>query len=136
MLDLTKLATYLDSFEKGDPNYDTACFIKSKIATDLQDRETINNGEEDDLTDNDITMSTPDQQSSKNQEGEMMDGVFQELDALNQIKEEKEEIKLDPRQEVTRNPNLDSASPEDFGNNSLNTKQATLFQILQKKLNK
>lgn len=136
MLDLTKLATYLDTFAKGDPNYDTACFIKSKIAADLQDRETINNGEEDDLTDNDITMSTPDQQASSNHEGEIMSGVFQELDALNQIKEEKEEIKLDPRQEVTRNPNLDSASPEDFGDNSLNTKQATLFQILQRKLNK
>jgi hypothetical protein len=76
MPDFTKLAAYLDSFDKGSPDYDLVCFIKSKIAKDMSDPETINNGEEDDLEDNDITMSTSEQQSESNTEGEMMTGAF------------------------------------------------------------
>lgn len=136
MPDFTKLATYLDSFEPGDPDYDLVCFIKTKISEDIQDRETINNGEEDDLTDNEITMSTPEQQTSSNTEGEIMDGAFQEFDILNQLKEEKEEIKIPGRQDEKAESNADQASPHSFGDEALNQKQASLFSIIQKRFKK
>lgn len=136
MLEFTKLASFLDSFQKDDPNYDAACYIKKKLAEDLQDRETINNGEEDDLQDNDITMATPDQQAGENTEGELMSPAFQELDALNQIKEEKEEIEM-PEQDFSgkhKSPNMDTF--ESFGDGPHNQKEASLFSILQKRIKK
>lgn len=137
MTDFTKLAGYLDSFKKDDVNYDLACYIKAKIAEDLQDRQTINNGEEDDLQDNDITMSTPDQQSADNHEGKLMDGAFAELDVLNDLKEEKEEVQgMDERHGPRDKPDINLATEQAFGDNSSNQKQATLFDILKKRIRK
>ena len=136
MPDFTKLAAFLDSFSKEDPSYDAACYIKSKIAEDLQDTSTVNNGDADDLTDNDVTMATPEQQTSENLEGELMSGVFAELDALNQIKEEKEEVKLPDTQNTQENKSLEAATLEAFGDNTENRKEASLFELLQKRLRK
>lgn len=133
MADFTKLAGYLDSFKKEDPSYDLASFIKAKIAEDLKDQTTINNGSEDDLEDNDITMSTPEQQSQENVEGDMMNGAFQELDVLNKLKEEKEEVKIPGKEKEF---NIDHSTSADFGDNTQNQKQASLFSILQNKLKK
>jgi len=132
MADFTKLAAYLNSFEPGDSNYDLACFVKTKLGRDLADNQTINNGGSDELEDNDVTMSTPEQQAQQNIEGDLMDGAFKELDALNQIQEQKEEIHLpgnDTNQEV--------ASPQDFGTGAQNQKSAakrTLFNVIQSRL--
>lgn len=136
MPDFTKLAAFLDSFSKEDPSYDAACYIKSKIAEDLQDTSTVNNGDADDLTDNDVTMATPEQQTSENLEGELMSGAFAELDALNQIKEEKEEVKLPDTQNTQENKSLEAATLEAFGDNTENRKEASLFELLQKRLRK
>ena len=134
MSNFTKLAAYLDSFDKGSADYDLACYIKSKIASDMQDRETINNGDEEDLEDNDITMSTPDQQSATNVEGDLMDGAFQELDVQNQLKEEKEEIKMPDQDEKSHGKSMEMSTEHAFGDNVLNQKNASLFSMLQKKL--
>lgn len=136
MPDFTKLAAYLDSFDKNSPDYDTVCFIKSKIAEDLNDRQTINNGEADDLTDNEITMSTPEQQSQDNHEGELMAPAFKELDVLNQLKEEKEQVHMPGDRDQKGNVTLDASTEEAFGDNVLNRKQASFFELLQKKLKK
>lgn len=136
MADFTKLAAFLDSFNKEDPNYDAACYIKSKIAEDLQDTNTVNNGESDDLTDNDVTMSTPEQQASDNYEGSLMSGAFEELDALNKIKEEKEEVELPNKETPQDNKSFEAATLESFGDNTENRKEASLFQYLQKRLRK
>lgn len=136
MLDFTKLAAYLDSFEGGDPNYDAACYIKAKLAEDIHDRKTINNAEDEELDDNDITMATPEQQSEENTEGKMMDGVFKEFDVLNKLKEEKEEIKLPDNKSVLSKDKPDSADESDFGNNASNQKNASLFDVLRTKIKK
>jgi hypothetical protein len=140
MPDFTKLAGYLDSFGKEDPNYDVACFIKAKIAEDLTDSGTVNNGDDTELADNDVTMSTPDQQSRDNHEGDMMSPAFKELDVLNKIEEEKDKVN------VTESPfeslGKDQATPSDFGNLPLNqnmpqkSKKASLFETLQQRLKK
>lgn len=134
MADFTKLAAFLDSFSKEDPSYDAACYIKSKLATDLQDRETINNGEEEDLQDNEVTMATPDQQSADNYEGDLMAGAFNELEALNQIKEEKEEIQIPDKSTPQDNKSMEAATLEAFGDNTENRKEASLFSLLQKRI--
>ena len=126
MADFTKLAAFLDSFSKEDPSYDAACYIKSKLATDLQDRETINNGE--------VTMATPDQQSADNYEGDLMAGAFNELEALNQIKEEKEEIQIPDKSTPQDNKSMEAATLEAFGDNTENRKEASLFSLLQKRI--
>jgi hypothetical protein len=137
MTDFTKLAGYLDSFKKDDVNYDLACYIKAKIAEDLQDKQTINNGEEDDLQDNDITMSTPEQQAAGNQEGELMGDAFPELEVLNKLKEEKEEVQvMDERHDPKDRPALEVATEQAFGDNSSNQKQASFFELLQRKIKK
>jgi hypothetical protein len=134
MADFVKLAAFLDSFKKDDEGYDAACFIKAKIAEDFADRQTINNGEETSLDNNDITMSTPEQQASQNVEGKEMDGAFQELDALNEIKEKKENINQDP--DKLKLNGLEMASEQAFGNNPLNQKHASVYELLKRKLNK
>jgi hypothetical protein len=134
MADFTKLATFLDSFDKSSSEYDLACFIKAKIATDLSDPVTINNGEEDDLDDNDITMSTPEQQSESNTEGDLMAGAFKELDALNKIDEEKEEVVMPGKKDSEGKTQLDVATEEAFGDNIQNQKHASLFKLLQNKI--
>jgi hypothetical protein len=134
MPDFTKLAAYLDSFDKDSADYDVAQYIKSKIASDLQDRNTVNNGSDEDLDDNDITMSTPDQQTQKNQEGEEMHGAFKELEVMNQLKEEKEEVKIPGEKDENGNTKLDVSTEETFGDNVLNRKNASLFEVLQQKL--
>lgn len=136
MSDFTKLAAYLDSFAKEDPGYDVACYIKAKIAADTQDTNTINNGEEAELEDNDITMATPEQQSSDNHEGREMDGAFQEFDVLNKLKEEKEEIHMPGKQNHNNQTNLDVATEEAFGDNMQNQKHASLYSLLKAKLRK
>ena len=135
-MEFIKLADYLNSFEKGDPNYDMACFIKEKVAADLVDRHTINNGDEEELGDNDVTMATPDQQSKENIEGEIMSGAFQELDVQNKLKEEKEQIRIDDRQKPADTNNSDTATNEAFSDNVLNRKEASLFCFLQNRLKK
>jgi hypothetical protein len=140
MPDYIKLASYLNSFSKDDPNYDAVCFIKTKISADLQDATTVNNGGSEDLEDNDVTMSTPDQQSTENYEGALMAPAFRELDALNQIDKEKEKIDLSENSSASLGK--DQAKPSDFGNLPLNqnmpqtNKKASLFEVLQHRLKK
>ena len=136
MADFTKLAAFLDSFTKDDVNYDVACYIKSKIAEDLQDRETVNNGESDNLQDTDVTMSTPDQQAGDNLEGEIMSPAFKELDVLNQLDEEKEKIEIPDKEFPTSSKDLLSATVDSFGDNAQNRKEASLFSILQQRFKK
>jgi hypothetical protein len=136
MADFTKLANFLNSFSKDDANYDVACYIRRKIAEDIADRDTVNNGESDDLQDNDITMSTPDQQAGGNTEGDIMSPAFQELDVLNHLDEEKEKIELVDNQEPSTNKNLLAATADSFGDNAQNRKEASLFSILQQKFKK
>lgn len=132
MSDLVKLASFLDSFKKEDPGYDAACFIKAKIAEDFADKQTINNGEETSLDNNDITMSTPEQQSAQNIEGQQMAGAFQEFDALNDIKEKKEDIGQDA--DKLKLNGLEMASQQAFGDNPLNQKHASVYELLKRKL--
>jgi hypothetical protein len=132
MSDLVKLASFLDSFKKEDPGYDAACFIKAKIAEDFADKQTINNGEETSLDNNDITMSTPAQQSAQNIEGQEMNGAFKELDALNDIKEKKEDISQDV--DKLKLNGLEVASQQAFGDNPLNQKHASVYDLLKRKL--
>jgi hypothetical protein len=136
MADFTKLASYLDSFGKDQQGYDIACYLKAKIAQDLQDKHTINNGSEEHLEDNDITMSTPEQQSSDNYEGKEMDGAFQEFDVLNKLKEEKEEIHMPGKKDNEGRTNLDVSTEEAFGDNVQNQKHASLLDYLKSKLRK
>jgi hypothetical protein len=134
MNQFTKLAAYLDSFDKDDANYDLACFLKAKIAEDLQDTSTVNNGENENLEDNEITMATPEQQTQDNYEGDVMSEAFKELDVLNKLDEEKEEIKV-PEKKTDNSPDLADATY--FGNNMQNTKQAvSLFDLLRNKIKK
>jgi hypothetical protein len=132
MSDLVKLASFLDSFKKEDPGYDAACFIKAKIAEDFADKQTINNGEETSLDNNDITRSTPAQQSAQNIEGQEMNGAFKELDALNDIKEKKEDISQDV--DKLKLNGLEVASQQAFGDNPLNQKHASVYDLLKRKL--
>jgi hypothetical protein len=136
MSDFTKLAGYFESFAKDDPNYDLVCFIKSKLGEDFVDRQTINNGEDSELDNNDVTMATPAQQSSSNVEGELMSGAFKELDVLNQIKEEKEKVHMPGAEDDKGNKVQDVATEEAFGDNVQNQKHASLFNLLRKKFNK
>lgn len=136
MPDFTKLAAYLDSFSKDSPDYDAVCFIKAKIAEDFKDTHTINNGEEDDLTDNEITMSTPENQTQDNHEGEIMSPAFKELDVLNQLKEEKEKVYMPGDKDQKGNTISDASTEEAFGDNVLNRKHASFFELLQQKLKK
>lgn len=142
MPDFTKLAAYLDSFDRGDKNYDIACFIKAKIAQDNSDPHTINNSDDEELGDNDITMATPNQQSESNTEGELMDGAFKEFDALNKMQKEKEEIKV-PRRSINTQPDsLQSADSSDFPgvgqvhNQVRKLGHVSLFDVLQTRLKK
>lgn len=130
MPDFTKLANYLDSFSKGDRSYDLACYIKTKIANDLRDTSTINNGDEEELDDTDITMSTPEQQSSDNVEGDIMSEAFKEFDVLDKLKEEKEHINMPDTKDRQGNPVTDAATEASFGDNVQN-KQASLFDLLK-----
>ena len=136
MTEFIKLADYLNSFKKGDPNYDLACFIKEKVAEDNADTKTINNGDDEELEDNDVTMATPDQQSSQNVEGELMSGAFQELDVQNNLKEEKEKIHMDDKRNPSDTSHQDTATNEAFSDNVLNRKEASFFQLLQARLKK
>ncbi len=136
MGDFTKLAAYLESFDKDSPGYDTACFIKMKIAQDLQDSSTVNNGDAEELEDNDITMATPEQQAQNNVEGEEMAGAFAEFDVLNKLKEEKEEIRMPGKKDSSGNTGLDASTEEAFGDNVQNQKQASLYSVLLNRLKK
>ena len=136
MPDFTKLASFLDSFSKEDVNYDAACYIKSKIANDLQDTSTVDNGDSEELQDNDVTMATPEQQSADNYEGDLMGGAFKELEALNQLEEEKDEIKLPSKDTPQDNKSMDAATLEAFGDNTENRKEASIFSYLQKRIKK
>jgi hypothetical protein len=134
MPNYSKLAAFLNSFDVLDPGYDAVSFIKEKIAQDLQDSNTINNGDEEDLQDNDITMSTPEQQDNENIEGKEMEGAFKELEALNQIDEEKKKI-IKPQEQSTYSAmQTDFPSVSVLGNHPNINKQASLFTLLQKKL--
>lgn len=136
MTDFTKLATYLDSFGKTDPGYDTACFIKAKIAQDLQDNSTVNNGDSEELEDNDITMNTAEQRSSTNYEGEEMASAFPEFEVLNKLKDEKEEVRIPGAKDNEGRTNLDVSTEEAFGDNMQNQKQASLYALLKNKFKK
>jgi hypothetical protein len=136
MADFTKLAEYLGSFNKEDQGYDVACYIKAKIAEDFKDRETINNGEEEELEDNDITMSTPEQQTNDNVEGNLMSSAFKEFDVLDKLKEEKEEIELPGKKDAKEDKVRDAATEQSFGDNIQNQKHASLFDALRNRLKK
>lgn len=132
MADLTKLASFFDSFNKDHPDYDAVCFIKQKIAEALNADNTVNNGESDDLTDTEITMSTPENKEEKNQEGAFMAGAFKEMDIKNNLDEQKEKIKI-PH---TFKPLPEVATKEHFGNEAMNIKESSLFDVLSKKFKK
>jgi hypothetical protein len=136
MIDFTKLASFLDSFEKDHPSYDAVEFIKEKIAQDLFDSGTVNNGEEDNLQDTEVTMATPEQQSQENREGELMGGAFKELDVLNKLEKDKEKVNIPGQKDQNNNTALDEATDMayDIGENS--HKQATLFDVLRKRIKK
>lgn len=142
MPDFTKLAAYLDSFDRADENYDIVCFIKSKIAQDLSDPNTINNADDEELGDNDVTMATPDQQSESNAEGNLMNGAFREFDALNKMQKEKDEIKLPATNTSAKHNSLQSAGSEDFPgigqvhNQVRKVGHVSLFSALQTRLKK
>lgn len=94
MSSLEKVSVYLDAFQPGDANYDFACYIKEKLAeasmvnTEQQTpthEEENNNAKEMETSEFDKT--------NQNLEGKLMSPAFQDLDALNQIDEEKKEIK-------------------------------------------
>jgi hypothetical protein len=136
MSDFTKLASYLESFAKDDPGYDIACFIKAKISQDLEDITTVNNGDSEELEDNDITMSTPEQRSSSNQEGEEMASAFPEFEVLNKLKEDKEEVRIPGGEDANGNKNVDVSTEEAFGDNVQNQKQASLYTLLKNKIKK
>jgi hypothetical protein len=125
MPDFTKLASFLDSFDKESPGYDAVCYIKSKLGQDLQDPYTFNNADEENLEETDITSSTPDQQASKNDEGELMHNAFQELDAMNKIEDQKKEVPV-----VGKNNPPDGS----FGAGPSKQNLTTIFQQLQKRL--
>lgn len=142
MPDFTKLAAYLNSFSSGDSSYDLACYIKSKIAQDTSDPKTINNTEDEELGDNDITMSTPDQQAESNTEGELMAGAFREFDALNKMQEEKEEINLGGKKPQSSPATMHSAGTTDFPGvgqqhnqvRKVASAQISLFDMLRSKI--
>ena len=142
MPDFTKLAAYLDSFEHTDENYDVVCFIKTKIAQDLSDPRTINNSDDEELGDNDVTMATPDQQAESNSEGALMGGAFREFDALNKMQKEKEEVKLPATNTSAKHNSLQSAGSEDFPgigqihNQVRKVGHVSLFDALQMRLKK
>jgi hypothetical protein len=133
MPDFTKLAEYLNSFDKESPSYDLVCFIKDKIAQDFKDNATVNNGEEEELDNNDVTMSTPEQQTSENIEGELMSGAFKELDVQNKIQDDKEKVHVVKQPE---NSSLNMSTNQAFGDNAQNQKQASLYDALIKKFRK
>jgi hypothetical protein len=81
-------------------------------------------------------MSTPEQQTQDNHEGDLMAPAFKELDVLNQLKEEKEEVHMPGDKDQKGNTNLDVSTEEAFGDNVLNRKHASLFELLQQKLKK
>lgn len=131
-MDFTKLAIFLDSFEKDDPNYDSAQYIKNKISAGLSENEEgIHNADEDHLGDTEITTSTPEQRTKSNAEGKLMDGAFQELDALNKLKEQKEEVT--PQKQQTSGS---ASTTSDFGSNAGNRKEASMYSLLRSKLKK
>jgi hypothetical protein len=145
MADFTKLATYLESFKKDDAGYDLVCFIKAKIAEDQSDPLTVNNSEDEELGDNDVTMATPEQQSESNAEGELMHGAFRELDALNELDKREEQINV-PVKKKSFSSTPELAGGEDFPGmgqahnqvrkvGSLN-KNCSLFDVLQTRLKK
>lgn len=132
-MDLTKLACYLNSFDKEHPSYDAACYIKYKLGADLKDSSTVNNGDSGDLTDNDITMSTPEQQTMENYEGKTMDGAFKELDVMNYIKDKKEQVDIPQKQDAFSDRSVNLSSEADFGSNIGYPKQASLYSLLKRK---
>jgi hypothetical protein len=120
MQGFNKLAAFFDSVSEGDPNYDYVCYIKEKIAEDLSDPLSINNGEDAELDNPDMTVATPEQQTEDNAEGKLMDEAFQELEALNQIEKEKEKINVPTN-------TMAQANSTDFGNSSLQQKAAEII---------
>jgi hypothetical protein len=92
MFDLTKLSVFLDSVVEQDPNYDYACYIKEKLAEDHRDPFTVNNGDNYELAEPDVTTATPKQQTADNFEGQLMDDAFQELSVQNMLDEEKNTV--------------------------------------------
>lgn len=119
MQDFTKLAAFFDSVTESDPNYDYVCYIKEKIAEDFSDPYSINNADDAELDNPDMTVATPEQQTEDNVEGKLMEGAFQELEALNQIEEEKNKID-------TPGNTTEQANPTDFGNSTLQQKAAEI----------
>ena len=88
------------------------------------------------MQDTEVTMATPDQQTGENYEGDLMSGAFNELDALNQIEEEKKEIHISDKGTPQENKSMAAATLEAFGDNTENRKEASLFSLLQKRIKK
>lgn len=92
MTSLEKIAVYLNSFDPQDPNFDFACYIKEKVADSVSQLRQNEMHEEENNESN--QMETPEvDKTNENVEGKMMEGAFQDLDVLNQLQEEKQEIK-------------------------------------------
>lgn len=120
MQDFTKLAAFFDTIAESDPNYDYVCYIKEKIAEDFSDPYSINNADDAELDNPDMTVATPEQQAESNTEGELMHSAFQELEVLNQIEKDKEAIN-------TPKNTTEQAHPTDFGNSTLQQKAAEII---------
>ena len=123
-----KLAKYFNSFNPEDPGYDQACYIRHKIAEMQQAQATIQNAEEE-LDDSEITSSASTEKPHQNIEGDIMGPAFQDLDALNQIDEQKKEIDVNPTSSLLERPSPKSSIES-------TVKHASYFEVLQQRLNR
>jgi hypothetical protein len=92
MTSIEKVGFYLNSFDLEDPNYDFACYIKEKLAE--QQAQVTGNGMHEEDNNESAEVNTPEvDKTEENLEGKLMEGAFKDLDVLNQLNEEKEQIK-------------------------------------------
>jgi len=89
-----KLGHFLDSFPEDHALYPQVLVLKQKLAADLKDSNTAHGGE---LVseDSDVTVSTPDQQSSdSNEEVQDFADAFPELDEENAKDKREKDVKV------------------------------------------
>lgn len=124
MADLTKLASYLDSFKPGDEDYDQACFIKQKIASAQMEHD-VN----EEIQDQEVTAPAEEDKSNSNIEGQMLHSAFEDLDVLNAYEKEKEQV--NSADQNTKSPvHLESSKAIQV------TKSENMFDRIRKRLAK
>lgn len=76
-----KIAAFLDTFSPDDENYDYACYVKHKLATELDPR--VTQSELSTTEDKDVEetgeLATPDK-ARDNYEGDLMEPAFKDLE--------------------------------------------------------